>query len=157
MARNDYSKAQRDEWQRGRIKSELERGAYQSTQKIDAFLGGKSLPKGKPQPSPFDKINRDLGNLNKQINQNIHASEATKKRPSKGTIQRAAAAGKTLFASQPSTCFTEVSWTDGVASLTFAHKTVMTVDIEMGLSEFLDFANADEGMGRRFNNDYYGA
>lgn len=158
MARNEYSKAERDEWQRQRIRGELASGRIKSTPQIEAFLQGKPMPPNKPIGDVFGKLNRDLAKLDKQINQNIHASETdNKKGPKLSEIQKAAKNGQTLFATQPSTCFTEVSWTDGVVSLSFAHKTVMTVDIPMGLSEFLDFANAEEGMGARFNSDYYGA
>lgn len=149
---------QKQEWQRQRIRGELASGRINSTPQIEAFLQGKPMPPNKPSGDVLGKLNLDLAKLNKQINQNIHASEAdNKKEPKLSEIRKAAKEGQTLFASQPSTCFTEVSWTDGVASLTFAHKTVMTVDIEMDLDEFLDFAHAPEGMGARFNSDYYGA
>lgn len=106
----------------------------------------------------FPDMNNELSKLNKQINANIHASEASNKRqPSMSAIKKAAAAGQTLFASQPSTCFTEVSWTDGTCTVSFAHKTIGDWSFPLSLDDFLDFANAPEGLGSYWNSELYGS
>jgi hypothetical protein len=107
-------------------------------------------------PARFDDVDRELKKLSKQINKNLHADEDKhKKKPKLSEVRKAAKEGRTLFAATPSTCFSEVSWTDGIASLTFANKTQGTWDIEMTLDEFLDFT--DGSMGQNFNADWYGA
>lgn len=113
-------------------------------------------------PARFDNLNkqmdRDFKKLQRDIAGNMKASEASerKKNPTISEIRNAAAAGQTLYASTPSDCFVEVSWTDGVCSVTFRHKTQGTWDVPMSLSDFLDFARAPS-LGQYFNAELYGA
>jgi hypothetical protein len=149
--RSDYAA-----FKRARMERELQTNPYlqnlTAKQRQD-FLDGKKVPRG---GDVFKQLNRELGNLNKQINKNIHASEDKgKKGPSLSGVKKAAKAGQTLYASAPSTCFSEASWTEGVASLTFANKTQGTWDIEMTLSEWIDFCTGS--LGQNFNADWYGA
>lgn len=154
--------AYQSDWQRQRLQQEVDTGRVKRTANVDAFLKGKPMPGNKPLPDVFGQLTRDLAKLDKQINRNIHASEANnKKGPSLSAVKKAAKEGKTLYAAQPSNCFIEVSFTgdadgNGVCSMTFAHKTEGTWDVEMTLDEFLDFAKADS-LGGYFNQFLYGA
>lgn len=146
----------RESWMRQRLAGEVASGRVKATRNVTAFLNNQPMPGNAPLPDPFAKINRDLKTLDKQINANIHASEANKKPPSMSAIKKAAKEGRTLYASQPSTCFTEVSWTDGVCTFSFAHATVGDWDVEMSLSDFIALAS-EPSLGQAFNRDWYGA
>jgi hypothetical protein len=148
----------RDSWMRQRLAGEVASGRVKRTANVDAFLQNKPMPGNKPIGDVFGQLTRDLAKLDKQINANIHASEGDKKKkgPSLSAVKKAAKEGRTLYASQPSTCFTEVSWTDGVCTFSFAHKTIMDVDVPMDLQEFLDLAS-EPSLGQAWNRDYYGA
>lgn len=149
--RSDYAA-----FKRARMERELETNPYlqnlTAKQRQD-FLDGKPVPQQKV--NPFTQLNRELGGLSKQANKNVHANADKGHKPKLSEVRKAAKAGQTLFAATPSTCFSEVSWTAGVASLTFANKTEGTWDIEMSLDEFLDFTKGS--MGQNFNADWYGA
>jgi hypothetical protein len=109
----------------------------------------------------FDKATKQLEKgLKQELTDWLKKS---KHGPTEGQIRKAAKNGETLVATTPSDCFVNVEWTaisddgeDGVCSLTFAHKTQGTWDIEMSLDEFLEFSHADS-LGQAFNADWYGA
>jgi hypothetical protein len=145
------------DWMKQRIGNELARNAYAPTDNVSRFLADKPTKPNKPLGDVFGKLTKELASLNKSINQNIHASESGKKKgPTKSQIQKAADDGRTLYATQPSTAFTEVSWTSGVCTFSFAHKTVGDWDVEMTLDDFLDLS-AEPSLGVAFNRDWYGA
>lgn len=155
-----WDTASREAWERQRLALDVARGNVGRTPEIDAFLRGASKAEAKKlrpqqQRDAFKQLNRELGQLSKQTNKNIHANADKGNAPKLSEVKKAAKEGRTLFAATPSTCFSEVSWTDGVASLTFANKTQGTWDIEMSLEDFLDFT--DGSMGQNFNADWYGA
>jgi hypothetical protein len=153
MARDDYTKAQRDAWMRQRLAQDVARGNVKRTAQVDAFLKGKPMPPNKPVPDVFKKLNKELAGLDKQINKNIHASEGKGKKPSRSQIERAAQQHRVLYASAPSSCFSEASWQDGVLSLTFANKAVGTWDYEgVSLADFMDFAQSGS-LGGWFNDN----
>lgn len=81
MARSDYTKEQRDAFQRSRINSELARGQYSRTQQIDAFLAGKPMPKQPAQPSIFKKLDQALS---KEIDAILSPPKKEQKVQSKG-------------------------------------------------------------------------
>ena len=148
----------RESWMRQRLAGEVASGRVKRTANVDAFLQNKPMPGNKPIGDVFGQLTRDLGKLDKQINRNLHASEAdkSKKGPSLSAVRKAAKEGRTLYASQPSTCFTEVSWTDGVCTFSFAHKTVGDWDVEMELDDFIELCS-EPSLGQAFNRDWYGA
>jgi hypothetical protein len=86
---------------------------------------------------------------NKAIKQTI-SDEQKKQGPTRSEIQKAAKAGKTLYANTPSTCFASLSWRKGVATAEFYRGGAIVYDYEMSLDEFLDWAQ-DESLGEFFN------
>lgn len=71
-----------------------------------------------------------------------------KQGPTRRQIKDAVAAGKTLWADTPSTCFASLSYSDGVAVAEFARGGTYTYPME--LDEFLEWAQADS-LGEYFN------
>jgi hypothetical protein len=74
-----------------------------------------------------------------------------KKKPSLSEIRKAAKEGKTLVASLPSSCFSELTWTDGVATGTFINKTAGVWDWDCTLEEFLEWSQSGS-LGEFFND-----
>lgn len=154
-----WDQTSRDNWERQRLARDVASGNVQRNAKIDAFLAGGPKPKAPNKhygPADFSYL---LGPLNKEVadtvkNRNRHASNknATSDR---SKIAKAAAEGQTLYSATPSSCFSEVSWADGIATLSFANKTQMTIDVSMTLSEWLDFCSGS--MGENWNRDWYGS
>ena len=72
-------------------------------------------------------------------------------RPSRGQIEEAAKAHKTLVATMPSTCFDSLTWRDGVATAVFA-KDGSVYDYPMDVDDFLDWANSGS-LGKTFNDE----
>ena len=54
MARDDYTKAQRDIWQRARLRDDIAKGRVSSTENINRFLAGKPPLKFKPRDAFAD-------------------------------------------------------------------------------------------------------
>jgi hypothetical protein len=147
MARDDFTKAQRDAWQRERLRGEIAQGRITPPAEINRFLAGKPPLKKAPAKDAF-------ADLNKQINQSIKDSlgrELKKHGPSRGQIEEAAKAHKTLVATMPSTCFDSLTWRDGVATAVFA-KDGSVYDYPMDVDDFLDWANSGS-LGKTFNDE----
>lgn len=145
MARDDYTKAQRDIWQRARLRDDIAKGRVSSTENINRFLAGKPPLKFKPRDAFAD--------LNQQINKSIRESlgrELAKHGPTRGQIDHAVKAHKTLVATAPSTCFDSLTWKDGVATAVFA-KDGSVYDYPMDVDDFLDWANSGS-LGKTFND-----
>jgi len=79
------------------------------------------------------------------------AKAAATKAPTRGELKKAAAAGKTLEVTRDSDCFASLEWTDGIATAEFYRGGQIVYDYPMSLDEFLEWAQADEGLGEFFN------
>lgn len=149
-----WDKANRDAWQRQRTAQELASGRIKSTPALQAFVAGQPMPKKPFQAKSFDQINKSLGDkLNQEIKKIIGENmpkHGGKLATSRKQIEQALKNGQTIYANTPSECFVELSYTDGVASATFAHATQGTWTYEMSLDDFLAWAQADS-LGEYFN------
>jgi len=93
----------RDSWMRQRLAGEVASGRVKRTANVDAFLQNKPMPGNKPIGDVFGQLTRDLGKLDKQINRNLHASEAdkSKKGPSLSAVKKAAKEGARFMRLNP--------------------------------------------------------
>lgn len=91
--------------------------------------------------------------LDKQMNKMVKKAVNGKRQQatSLDQIKRAAAAGKTIYADQDSDCFASLSWTNGIATAEFYHGGSIVYDYPVSLEQFLEWANAEEGLGEYFN------
>lgn len=146
MARNDYTKAQRDAFQRERIKQELARGAYKSTPQIEAFLGGRPMPKSKPIGDVFGKLTKQLGKLDKQLTEIIKQSEPQK--PKTRTVR----GGYLQADTSMSTCFDDLVYSrkDGGVYADFARPTIGTWFYPMSRADAQEWFESDS-LGSFFN------
>jgi hypothetical protein len=111
---------------------------------------------GQQQMKATAKRNKQImQEANKAIKDTIN-SELKKMGPTRGEIMKAAKAGKTLVATTPSECFSEVSWEatddegqDGICTMEFARDGYL-LDEPMSLEDYLDFAQADS-LGKFYN------
>ena len=88
--------------------------------------------------------------VNKAIRDTIQGDNK-KKGPTRGQVESAAKAGKTLYADGlSSSVFAALSWRKGVATAEFFRGGDLIYTYEMSLSDFLDWAEA-ESAGAFFN------
>jgi hypothetical protein len=137
----------KEDWFRQRLASEAARGLYSPDSSVARYLAGKPAP-AKKAAKPFADLNKQL---DKQVKQAIN--EALGKRgPTRGEIDSAVKEGKTLVATTPSTCFSDVYYEDGVCTAVFA-KDNYVWEQPMSTAEFLDFARSDS-LGKAWNEEW---
>ena len=83
MVRNDYSKEQRDEWQRNRIRDEIASGRITPTENINRFLAGKPPLKSKSKDA-FADLNEQI---NKSLKEQTSQAEQKQKAFRRGGLQ----------------------------------------------------------------------
>ncbi len=136
------------DWENARLAGEAARGLYSPDSNVAKYLAGK--PMAKNAKSSFDQLNQQLSqNLKAEIDKALK-----QKGPSRDQINKAVKAGKTLEANTPSVCFSDVYYQDGICTAVFA-KDNYVWEMEMSVSEFLDFAQAGS-LGSYWNDEYYG-
>jgi hypothetical protein len=142
----DWTKEQKLAWQRQRIAQHVARGELEPTENIRRFLAGEPMQYAKPHPQ-FEELNKNAAKLSKQAIGKVK----DKTGPTRGEVEGAAREGKTLVATQPSDCFDELTWKNGVATATFTKGGgAGTYDYEMSLDDFLEWC-ASESLGEFFN------
>jgi hypothetical protein len=129
------------EWIAQRLAGEQARGLFDNIPKMT----------GPKPPNPFGREGSLSRDLSKQITQESRRHMPGEQAKSLDQIKKAAKAGKTLWADRDSDCFASVSWTDGTCTLEFYRGGSVVYDVEMSLSEYLEFAHAPEGLGEFFN------
>jgi hypothetical protein len=122
MAAKTWGTADKLNWQRARIAQHVAKGQLEATPNIKNFIAGKPMT---------DTAKPTIG------------FKTNPKKPN---------AGATIVANQPSTCFDNLEWTDGIATASFANKTVGDWDYEMTREEFLEWAQSDS-LGEYFNDN----
>lgn len=102
-------------------------------------------------------LEQAMKNLNQTIKQTIGDKLAEemgekKKKPNLSEIRKAAKEGKMLSASLPSTCFSELTWQDGIATGTFINKTAGDWSWECDLETFIEWVQSGS-LGEFFNEE----
>ena len=116
---------------------------YQAFKEARAAFGQQQLK------AELARNKQVMKEANKAIKQTI-SEEQKKQGPTRDEIQKAAKAGKTLYANMPSSCFASLSWHKGVATMEFYRGGAIVYDEPMSLANFLDWAAA-ESLGQYFN------
>jgi hypothetical protein len=134
MAREDFTKAQRDAWQAVRIAGERARGQHSA--KINALprYDGRTMNPFGPQ-----------GSLAKAI-------DKTAQRMVDRAIAQKAPKGSTIHSTVDSTCLADLSFKDGVATATFFRGGDVVYGYPMDLETFLEWVDSDS-IGK-FGNDF---
>src|SRR4051794_3706727 len=117
-----WSKADKSEWQRQRLQSELSRGLYSKTGPVARYLANEPTMR-EPDETQRPSLTRD-------------------------EVEQAAEDGKTLTFNGKSTCFSDLEWQDGVVDATFTSGHSYSAPLD--LDEFLDWV-ADESAGGYYN------
>jgi hypothetical protein len=120
-----WSDADKSEWQRQRLQSELARGLHSKTGPVAKFLAGEPMTRNAPTPDESEKpsLTRD-------------------------EIAQAAEDGKTLTFDGKSSCFADLSWQGGVVDALFQNGYAYSAELD--LDDFLDWV-ADNSVGGYFN------
>lgn len=149
--RNDYAA-----FKQARMQRELETNPYMQNltakQKQD-YLDGKPVKLGDPFKELNKKLNREINQaiqekVNEALGKGKHGGKIAK---TKSEVRKAAAAGETLYANVDSTCFSELSWTDGVATGTFWGPKAGTWDWPCDLETFIEWTSGS--LGEFFNDE----
>jgi hypothetical protein len=143
VARDDYTKAQRDQWQAVRLAAERSRGQHAS--KIDA------LPRyNKATMDPFGKG----GTLGKAVNAPISAAVKSKQNELDHLIASKMKKGQTLHGTgYDSSCFETISWKaypggdgqSGELTATFWRGGDLTYTFDLDRDSFVDMCSGSWG------------
>ena len=159
MGRNDYTKAERDVWQAQRLAGERARASH--------MAGMNNLPRtaqGIINPKTnvsyeYEAAQKRLKAMTQRVQKEMNASirekisgELKKTGPTRTEIDNAVKEGKTLVATIPSDCFSDVYYEDGVCTAVFARDGYVWEE-EMTLDDFLDFAEGPS-LGRTWNAEW---
>jgi len=120
-----WSKADKSEWQRQRLQSEMSRGLYSQTGPVAKYLANEPMTRDAPVPE-----------------------ESKSSSPTRDEVEQAAEDGETLIFDGKSTCFSDLSWQDGIVDAVFTNG--YSYSAELPLDEFLDWV-ADDSVGGYFN------
>jgi hypothetical protein len=131
------------EWMAERLTGERARGVYSH------MSGVNQLPRyNKATMDPFGphgKIAKQTAALDKQL------AERTKEVDR--MIADKAPKGSTIHSTVPSTCLAKLSWRDNVAYFSFYRGGSIDYSEPMSKSDFLDWVESDEGIGK-FGNAF---
>ena len=147
MARDDFTKSQRDAWQAARLAGERARGQHSS--KIN------QLPRA---PDPFGP----KGSLSKAANESVASTVKAKTEELDRSIASKAPKGSTITATTPSTCLASLSWqadpdgdgTDGTVTYEFYRGGALVYQDDCTVDEFLDWAESDS-LGVTGNSEWF--
>jgi hypothetical protein len=139
MAERKYTKAERDEWQRRRMRDEIATGRLKPNANIKAFLEGKPQPPREKRPDAF-------GTLNQELDRALQAAIR------QAAIKHKQVRGGFMVATQDSECFDELLYSaqDGGVYATFANATRGTWFYPMSRAAAKEWFEAD-GLGEFFN------
>ena len=125
VAQGNWSKADKSEWQRQRLQSEMSRSLYNKTGPVAKYLANEPVTRDAPVPD-----------------------NSKQSSPTRDEIEQAAEDGRTLTFNGKSTCFSTLEWTDGIVDAVFTNGYAYSAELD--LDEFLDWV-ADNSVGGYFN------
>jgi len=125
VSQGTWSKADKSEWQRQRLQSEMSRGLYSKTGPVSQYLANEPTPRHAPAPD-----------------------DSKRSAPTRDEVEQAATDGKVLSFNGDSTCFSELSWQDGIVDAVFTNGYAYSAELD--LDDFLDWV-ADDSVGGYFN------
>ncbi len=141
------ARVSKEDWFKQRLAGEAARGLYSPNGSVARYLAGKPAP-AKKAAEPFANLTKTL---DRQVKQAINEA-LNKHGPTRGEIDSAAKEGKTLVATTPSTCFSDMYYEDGACTAVFA-KDGYVWEQPMEVEDFLDLAQSDS-LGKAWNEEW---